>query len=120
MRTLALLIEKYAGAFPLWLAPVQVRLMPIADRHHDYAYEIKAKLEKAGIRCEVDARNEKIGYKIREAQLEKIPYMLLMGDKDIEAGVVSVRKRGEGDIGAIEVDKFLESALKDINEKTIW
>ncbi len=119
-RTLALLIEKYAGAFPLWLAPVQVKLLPIADRHHDYAYEIKAKLEKAGIRCEVDARNEKIGYKIREAQLEKAPYMLLMGDKDIEASVVSVRKRGEGDIGAMSVDAFLESALADIDSKVIW
>ena len=119
-RTLALLIEKYAGAFPLWLAPVQVKLLPIADRHHDYAYEIKAKLEKAGIRCEVDARSEKIGYKIREAQLEKIPYMLLMGDKDIEAGCVSVRKRGEGDIGALGVDEFIASALADIDSKVIW
>ncbi len=119
-RTLALLIEKYAGAFPVWLAPVQVKLLPIADRHHDYAYEIAAKLEKAGVRCEVDTRSEKTGYKIREAQLEKVPYMLLMGDKDIEAGSVSVRKRGEGDIGAVAVDEFIETIIKDVETKVIW
>ncbi len=119
-RTLALLIEKYAGAFPVWLAPVQVKLLPIADRHHDYAYEIAAKLEKAGVRCEVDTRSEKTGYKIREAQLEKVPYMLLMGDKDIEAGSVSVRKRGEGDIGAVPVDEFVQTILNDVETKVIW
>ncbi len=119
-RTLALLIEKYAGAFPVWLAPTQVKLLPIADRHHDYAYEIKAKLEKAGIRCEVDARSEKIGYKIREAQLEKVPYMLLMGDKDIEAGCVSVRKRGEGDIGAMGIDEFVNLVVEQNNSKVIF
>lgn len=86
-RTLALLIEKYAGAFPLWLAPVQVKLLPIADRHLDYIYEVKKQLESKGIRCEVDDRSEKIGYKIRSAQLEKIPYMILVGDKDIETTV---------------------------------
>ena len=83
-RTLALLIEKYAGAFPLWLAPVQVKLLPIADRHLDYLYEVKKQLEDKGFRCEVDDRSEKIGYKIREAQLEKVPYMVVVGDKDIE------------------------------------
>lgn len=119
-RTLALMIEKYAGAFPLWIAPVQVKVLPIADRHHDYAYEIRKKLEQAGIRCEVDARSEKVNYKIREAQLEKIPYMLVMGDKDIEAGVVSVRKRGEGPIGAMTIDEFISSALGDIETKVIW
>ena len=119
-RTLALLIEKYAGAFPVWLAPTQVKLLPIADRHHDYAYEIKAKLEKAGIRCEVDARSEKIGYKIREAQLEKVPYMLLMGDKDIEDGCVSVRKRGEGDIGAMGIDEFVNLVVEQNNSKVIF
>ena len=119
-RTLALLIEKYAGAFPVWLAPTQVKLLPIADRHHDYAYEVKAKLEKEGIRCEVDTRSEKIGYKIREAQLEKVPYMLLMGDKDIEAGSVSVRKRGEGDIGAMDVDEFVSLVVEQNNSKVIF
>jgi threonyl-tRNA synthetase len=119
-RTLALLIEKYAGAFPVWLAPVQVKLLPIADRHHDYAYDIKSKLDAAGIRCEVDTRSEKIGYKIREAQLEKVPYMLLMGDKDIEGKFVSVRKRGEGDIGAMDIDEFIKLVLEQNESKVIF
>ena len=119
-RTLALLIEKYAGAFPVWLAPTQVKLLPIADRHHDYAYEVKAKLEAEGIRCEVDTRSEKIGYKIREAQLEKIPYMLLVGDKDIEANCVSVRKRGEGDIGAMGIDEFVELIVEQVKSRIIF
>ena len=119
-RTLALLIEKYAGAFPVWLAPTQVKLLPIADRHHDYAYEVKAKLEAVGIRCEVDTRSEKIGYKIREAQLEKIPYMLLVGDKDIEANCVSVRKRGEGDIGAMGIDEFVELIVEQVKSRIIF
>jgi len=119
-RTLALLIEKYAGAFPLWLAPVQVKLMPIADRHHDYAYEVKKKLEDAGIiRVEMDDRSEKIGYKIREAQLEKVPYMLIIGDKDIEAGEVSVRSRKEGDLGSKSVDALIEDLLEEIRTKRI-
>ncbi len=119
-RTLALLIEKYAGAFPVWLAPVQVKLLPIADRHIDYVYEIKKQLEAAGIiRVEVDDRSEKIGYKIREAQLEKVPYMLVIGDKDIEAGTVSVRDRRDGDIGSMSADEFIAKITKEINEKTI-
>ncbi len=119
-RTLALLIEKYAGAFPLWMAPEQVRLLPIADRHQGYAKEVAAKLESMGMRASVDDRSEKIGYKIREAQLKKIPYMLLVGDKEIEDGAVSVRKRGEGDLGAKSVDEFVASALADIASKKIW
>lgn len=119
-RTLALLIEKYAGAFPVWLAPVQVKLLPIADRHHDYAYKIAKRLEAVGIRCEVDTRSEKTGYKIREAQLEKVPYMLLMGDKDIESQSVSVRKRGEGDIGAFDPDEFIKTILSQVESKEIW
>ncbi|MBP9988979.1 MAG: threonine--tRNA ligase [Ruminococcus sp.] len=119
-RTLALLIEKYAGAFPVWLAPTQVKLLPIADRHHDYAYEVKSKLEAKGIRCEVDTRSEKIGYKIREAQLEKVPYMLLMGDKDIEGNFVSVRKRGEGDIGAMGIDEFVNLVVEQTESKVIF
>ena len=119
-RTLALLIEKYAGAFPLWLAPVQVKLMPIADRHHDYAYEVKRKLEEAGIvRVEIDDRSEKIGYKIREAQLEKVPYMLVIGDKDIEAGEVSVRSRKEGDLGSKAVDAVIADLLEEIRTKKL-
>ncbi len=119
-RTLALLIEKYAGAFPLWMAPEQIRLLPIADRHQGYAKEVCEKLSAMGMRATVDERSEKIGYKIREAQLQKIPYMLLVGDKEIEENTVSVRKRGEGDIGAKSVDEFISSALVDIASKAIW
>lgn len=118
-RTLALLIEKYAGAFPLWLAPVQVKLLPIADRHLDYLYEVKKQLEDKGFRCEVDDRSEKIGYKIREAQLEKVPYMVVVGDKDIENGTVSIRKRKEGDLGAMTVEQFLEKIVPDRDNKVI-
>ncbi|MCR4692627.1 MAG: threonine--tRNA ligase [Firmicutes bacterium] len=119
-RTLALLIEKYAGAFPAWLAPVQVKILPIADRHHAYAEEIKSKLQNAGIiRVEVDDRAEKIGYKIREAQLEKVPYMLVVGDKDIENASVSVRSRSEGDLGSTTINKFIENLSEEINSKTI-
>jgi len=119
-RTLALLIEKYAGAFPLWLAPEQVRLLPIADRHQETAEAICAKLQAAGLRASVDDRSEKIGYKIREAQLQKIPYMLMVGDKEMEDGTVSVRKRGQGDLGAAAVSDFLKDALLEVAEKVIF
>ena len=119
-RTLALLIEKYAGAFPTWLAPVQVKLLPIADRHLDRMYEIKKELEKNGIlRVEVDDRSEKIGYKIREAQLEKVPYMLIVGDKDIENGVVAVRSRKDGDLGTMELSSFIDKIREEIDTKKI-
>ena len=118
-RTLALLIEKYAGAFPLWLAPVQVKLLPIADRHLDYLYEVMKQLEDKGFRCEVDDRSEKIGYKIREAQLEKVPYMVVVGDKDIENNTISIRKRKEGDLGAMTVEQFLEKIVPDRDNKVI-
>ena len=116
-RTLALLIEKYAGAFPLWLAPVQVKLLPIADRHFDYANEVKAKLEAVGMRVELDDRNEKIGYKIREARMQRVPYMLVMGDSEVADGTLSVRSRKEGDLGAKSVDEFIAAALVEINTK---
>ncbi len=119
-RFIGVITEHFAGAFPLWLAPVQVKILPIADRHHDYAKEVCAKLEAMGLRVEVDERSEKIGYKIREAQLHKIPYMLLVGDKEIEDGTVSVRKRGEGDLGASKVDDFAAAALEDVASKKIW
>lgn len=119
-RFIGVITEHFAGAFPLWLAPVQVKLLPIADRHHAYANEIAEKLETLGIRCEVDTRSEKTGYKIREAQLQKIPYMLLMGDKDIEGNCVSVRKRGEGDIGAMSVDEFVAMVTEQIKSKEIF
>lgn len=119
-RTLALLIEKYAGAFPLWLAPEQVRILPIADRHHDYAYEVKKQLEDMGMRVEVDTRNEKIGYKIREARLQRIPYMLTIGDSEVEAETVSVRGRGEnGDIGAMSLSDFKTRCDEEIKTKAI-
>ncbi|MFI3325875.1 MAG: threonine--tRNA ligase [Clostridia bacterium] len=118
-RTLALLIEKYAGAFPLWLAPVAVKLLPIADRHLDYVYEVKKQLEAKGFRCEVDDRSEKIGYKIREAQLEKVPYMVLIGDKDIEANKISIRHRKDGDLGSLSVEEFLNIIVEEHDNKVI-
>lgn len=118
-RTLAYLIEKYAGAFPTWLAPVQVKLLPIADRHLDYLYEVKKALEAKGIRCEVDDRSEKIGFKIRSAQLEKVPYMILAGDKDIENNTISVRSRKNGDEGASTLDAFLERILDEVETKAL-
>lgn len=118
-RTLALLIEKYAGAFPTWLAPVQVKLLPIADRHLDYLLEAKKALEAKGIRCEVDDRSEKIGFKIRSAQLEKVPYMLLAGDKDIENSTISVRTRSGGDKGAMALDEFVEKIVAEVESKSL-
>ncbi len=116
-RTLALLIEKYAGAFPLWLAPEQVRILPIADRHHDKAFEIKKELEKMGMRVTVDDRSEKTGYKIRESRLQKLPYWIIVGDKEVEDGTVSVSKRGQGDIGSMSFDDFVAMLKKEIDEK---
>ena len=118
-RTLAYLIEKYAGAFPTWLAPVQVKLLPIADRHLDYLYDVKKALEAKGIRCEIDDRSEKIGFKIRQAQLEKVPYMLLAGDKDIENNTVSLRTRSGGDKGAMSLDEFIDKLLKEVDAKSL-
>ena len=118
-RTLALLIEKYAGAFPTWLAPVQVKLLPIADRHLDYLYEVKKALEAKGIRCEVDDRSEKIGFKIRSAQLEKVPYMVLAGDKDIENNTISIRSRKNGDEGATTLDEFIKRICDEIEAKAL-
>jgi len=115
-RTLALLIEKYAGAFPVWLAPTQVKILPIAERHVDYAYGIKNKLECAGIRVEIDDRNEKIGYKIREAQLQKVPYMLIIGDKEVEANAVGVRSRKDGDIGQMSFDDFANRIKEEVEK----
>ena len=117
-RTLALLIEKYAGAFPTWLAPVQVKLLPIADRHLDFTYAVKKKLADRGIlRVEVDDRSEKLGFKLREAQLEKSPYMVVIGDKDIEANAVSVRSRKAGDMGSMSVDDFVDMIVDEVESK---
>ena len=119
-RTMALLIEKYAGAFPVWLAPEQVRVLSLTDRTSADAKAIKEKLYDAGIRADYDVRNEKLGYKIREAQLDKIPYMVIIGDKDKENGVISVRSRKEGDLGAMTFEEFLARINNDVKTKAIW
>lgn len=116
-RFIGILIEHFAGAFPLWLAPEQVRILPISERHHEKAREIYRQLFDAGMRVEINERSEKIGYKIREAQLQKIPYMLIIGDKEAESGTVSVRRRGEGDLGAVKTEAFLATALAEITAK---
>ncbi len=116
-RTLALLLEKYAGALPTWMAPEQVRLMPMTDRTVDYAYEVKAALDKAGFRTDMDARNEKIGYKIREAQVQKIPYMLVLGDKEQEAGTVAVRDRRDGKTTVMPLSEFIAKLREEVDTK---
>lgn len=116
-RTLALLIEKYAGALPMWLMPEQVRVLPISERLHDQVDEIKRRLEEAGLEVTCDHRSEKIGYKIREAQLEKIPYMLVIGDKEVENGVVAVRSRRDGDIGTMPLSDFIAKAVEEVRSK---
>ena len=118
-RFIGVITEHFAGAFPTWLAPVQVKLLPIADRHLDYLFGIKKVLEGKGIRCEVDTRNEKIGYKIREAQLQRVPYMLVAGDKDIENNTVSIRSHKEGDKGAMSLDQFLDGILEEIASRAL-
>ena len=116
-RFIGILIEHYAGAFPAWLAPVQVKVLPIAESHKAYAEEISKQYEAVGIRTQIDSSNEKIGYKIRKAQLEKVPYMLVIGDKEVEAKAVGVRSRKEGDIGAVSKDEFMKKLLEEIEEK---
>ena len=111
-RFVAILIEHYAGAFPLWLAPVQVMMIPIADRHEQYCQEAAKLMRGAGLRVEVDARSERMNRKIRNGQMQKIPYMLVVGDRDVEAGKVSVRLRSEQDLGAMDVDAFIAAATK--------
>ena len=118
-RTLALLIEKYAGAFPMWLAPTQVKILPIGFDQHEYAEKLAAKMEALGMRVDLDERNEKIGYKIREAQLEKVPYMLVIGEKEVSEGTVAVRSRKNGDMGAVNADKFITDALTEIAERRL-
>jgi threonyl-tRNA synthetase len=116
-RFIAILIEHYAGAFPLWLCPVQVRVLPISDRHEEYAREIAAKFTASDMRCEVDERREKISYKIREAQMDKVPYILIVGDKEMENGTVAVRHRGEGDVGASDTMELVNKIKQEIEKK---
>lgn len=117
-RFLSFLIEECKGAFPAWLAPTQVKILPITDKQHEYAKQVKEQLVSKGIRVVLDDRNEKIGYKIREAQLEKVPYMLVLGEKEVEANSVAIRSREEGDIGTMSVDDFREKLVKEIENKT--
>nr|WP_025773954.1 threonine--tRNA ligase [Clostridium botulinum] len=117
-RFIGILIEQYAGAFPTWLAPVQVKLMNITDAQYDYLKKVQEALKENNIRVEIDTRNEKIGYKIREAQLQKVPYMLILGDKEVEAGKVAVRSRKDGDLGAISLEEFIEKIKNEIKVKT--
>ncbi len=116
-RTLALLIEKYAGAFPLWLAPTQVTLIPIADRHLDFTFEVAKILEDKGLRVDIDSRSEKVGYKIRQATLEKVPYMLTIGDKEVESGTVSVRSRANGDLGSMSAADLADMLYEEVITK---
>lgn len=116
-RFIGILIENYAGAFPAWLAPCQVRILPITDKHVEYAKKLADKMFDLGLRVHLDDRNEKLGYKIREAQVQKVPYTLVVGDKEMEEGTVNVRRRGEGDIGAMPQDEFISMLQKEIKEK---
>jgi len=117
-RFIAILIEHYAGAFPLWLAPVQAIVLPIADRHVAYAQNVRQRLLAAGLRVQVDERQEKIGYKIREAQLQKVPYMLVVGDKEAGDGTVAVRSRSGGDLGSSPLDAFVTSATAEVHARS--
>ena len=116
-RFIGILIEHFAGAFPTWLAPVQVKVLPISEKYMDYAENVKKKLDEAGIRVELDTRSEKIGYKIREAQQAKIPYMLVVGQKEEEDGTVAVRSRAAGDEGTKSLDAFIADIQKEIEAK---
>ena len=118
-RTLAWLIEKYAGKFPTWLCPEQVRVLPISEKYVDYAKSVEAKLKENGILCTLDNRSEKIGYKIRETRLAKVPYMLVVGQKEEEENLVSVRSRFAGDEGQKSLDTFIDEISKEIRTKEI-
>jgi threonyl-tRNA synthetase len=116
-RFLGTLIEHFAGAFPVWLAPVQATVIPIADRHAEYADRVATQLREAGLRVEVDDRGERMNAKIRDAQMQKVPYMLVVGDREAEAGKVAVRLRSEEDLGAMSVESFLDRAQHEIRQR---
>ncbi len=119
-RFIGILVEHFAGKFPTWLAPVQVKILPITDKHFEYALKLKDEMFAKGIRVEVDTRNEKIGYKIREAQMLKVPYMLVIGDKEVEANQVAVRSRDKGELGAVEASQFIQEVLAEIQDKVMY
>ena len=116
-RFIGILIEHYAGAFPVWLSPVQVKILPISEKQHNYAKKLEKEMKEKGLRVELDDRSEKIGYKIREAQLEKVPYMVIVGQKEEEENMLSVRSRKDGDIGSMQTNKFIEKILEEDKEK---
>ncbi|HEY4475467.1 MAG TPA: threonine--tRNA ligase, partial [Candidatus Paceibacterota bacterium] len=118
-RFIGFLIEHFAGAFPVWLSPVQAMVLPISDKHQKYSLKVAVDLKKNGVRAEVDGRPESVGKKIREASIQKIPYMLIIGDKEVKAKKVAVRQRDEKDLGALTLKKFTEKILNEINEKTL-
>ena len=113
-RFIGILIEHFAGKFPTWLAPVQVRVMAVSEKFSDYAQKIQDELKEAGIRSEADLRNEKLGYKIREARMQRVPYMVIVGEKEVEEGTISVRKRDEGDIGAMKACELIEKIRGEV------
>ena len=118
-RFFGVLIEHYAGAFPTWLAPVQAKLIPIGEDQHEYANALFEQLREANIRVEVDDRNEKLGFKIRDAQVHKVPYMLVIGGKEVEAKTVAVRTRAGGDEGTMPIDAFVARITEEIRERTL-
>jgi threonyl-tRNA synthetase len=117
-RFIGFLLEQYAGKLPLWLAPVQVKVLPISDKYQEYAKSVSDKLKKSDIRCEVDERNEKIGKKIRDTELMKVPYMLVVGEKEMQEGKVAVRRQGKGDLGTSTVEEFIAGAVQEIKERS--
>ena len=116
-RFIGFLLEQYAGKLPAWLAPVQVKILPISDKFMDYANEVLSKLKKAGIRADIDDRNEKVGKKIRDTELAKVPYMLVFGEKEITENKVAVRRQGKGDLGVKDIDLFIEELSSEIKER---
>lgn len=116
-RFIGILIEHYAGKFPVWLSPTQVRILPISDKYNDYANEVKNALFEKGIRVELDDRAEKTGFKIREAQLQKIPYMIIVGEKEVTDNKVSVRSRDNGEMGSLDLNEFISTITKEIEER---
>ena len=119
-RFMAYIIEEYKGRFPLWLSPTQVKILPISDEQLEYAKTIEKELLKNKIRVKVDSRAEKIGYKIREAELERVPYMLILGKKEVEEGVLSIRRRGNKENEVMDLERFVTKLLKEIEEKEIF
>ena len=116
-RFIGFLLEHYAGKFPTWLSPLQVKILPISEKFIPYADELHAKMRKAGIRVEVDSRNEKIGKKIREAELSRVPYMLVVGEKEMNENKVSIRRQGKGDLGMKDTDEFIKEVKEEISER---